>query len=135
MKQETIIGFAVGLLIGISATFGLSQLTRQEDAATQSMMQPMTSTSAHNDQATAQLKDLRGDAFDKAFIEEMIMHHQGAIDMAELIETNAKHDELKQLGHEIISAQSKEIVMMQGWLEDWGYEDASETHHMPQQMH
>lgn len=79
------------------------------------------STAEHNAEATANLKELRGDEFDKAFIAEMIMHHQGAIDMAKLIEANAKHDELKQLGGEIISAQSKEIDLMRAWQSDWGY--------------
>lgn len=126
MKKQILTGFVVGLLIGGGATFGLSELTTQDEAATRTTTQQATSTAAHNEQATGQLKDLRGDEFDKAFIDEMIAHHQGAIDMAGLIETNAKHDELKKLGKEIISAQSKEIEMMQGWLEDWGYEANSE---------
>lgn len=90
-------------------------------SGTNTNTQAVTSTADHNAKATAKLKDLKGDDFDKAFIEEMIMHHQGAIDMAKLIETNAKHDELKQLGKDIISAQSKEIDMMQTWQTDWGY--------------
>ncbi len=37
-----------------------------------------------------------GDDLDKAFLEAMIPHHQGAIDMAKYL-TGAKHDELKKL--------------------------------------
>src|SRR5581483_1460624 len=44
-----------------------------------------------------------GDVFDKAFIEEMIVHHQGAIDMAQQAKTNAKHQEIKNLADDIIS--------------------------------
>ncbi len=48
--------------------------------------------------------------------------------MAKLIETNAKHDELKDLGQAIISAQSQEIDMMQSWQGDWGYKSVPKSH-------
>lgn len=67
------------------------------------------------------LKGKTGDEFDKTFIEQMIPHHQGAIDMAKLVEQNAKHQELKDLAKDIISAQTKEINMMKDWQKNWGY--------------
>ncbi len=70
---------------------------------------------------TEALQDTSGDAFDQAFIEMMIEHHQGAIDMANLIPTRAQHDELRKLGEDIITAQTKEINEMRQWLMDWGY--------------
>lgn len=73
------------------------------------------------DAMSAALKGKSGDAFDRAFIEMMIDHHQGAIDMAKLIPAQAKHAELKQLGADIITAQTREIEMMRGWLKAWGY--------------
>ena len=77
------------------------------------------------EEMTEGLKGLKGDAFDKAFVEMMIVHHQGAVDMAKEIPANAKHAELKKLGEEIITAQTKEIEMMKGWLKTWGYEDGA----------
>jgi uncharacterized protein (DUF305 family) len=65
------------------------------------------------------LEDQQGVSFDQAFIEEMIMHHQGAIDMAELALTRAEHQEIKDLANEIITAQKSEINMMRGWTEAW----------------
>lgn len=67
------------------------------------------------------LDGLEGDDFDKAFLEMMIPHHQGAIDMAELVLLNAKHDELKEMARAIISAQQTEIDQMRQWMSDWGY--------------
>ena len=78
-----------------------------------------------------QLENLSGDDFDKAFIEMMIAHHQGAIDMAELSPDRAKHDEVKKLSEDIISAQQKEIADMKQWQEDWGYSSDD----MMQMMH
>lgn len=67
------------------------------------------------------LKNKTGDEFDKAFIELMTEHHQGAIDMANLIEARAKHQEIKDLGKAIIAAQTKEIQEMNEWAKNWGY--------------
>lgn len=63
----------------------------------------------------SQLQGKTGDDFDKNFIDMMIAHHQGAIQMAGLAKQNAKHDEVKKMAGDIISAQSKEIDMMKEW--------------------
>lgn len=67
------------------------------------------------------LKDKTGDAFDKAFMEQMIMHHQAAIDMAASGKANAQHQEVREVTAAIISAQTKEIKQMKQWQKDWGY--------------
>lgn len=70
---------------------------------------------------TAELDGKTGDDFDKAFIEQMIMHHQSAIDMAAPGKQNAEHQEVKDLANAIITAQAKEINQMKQWQIDWGY--------------
>ena len=72
---------------------------------------------------TAELEGKTGNDFDKAFIEQMIMHHQSAIDMAAPGEKNAQHQEVKDLTKTIVSAQTKEIQQMKQWQKDWGYEN------------
>lgn len=67
----------------------------------------------------AQLQGKTGDAFDQAFLSEMIVHHQGAVEMAQLALTNAKHQEIKDLAKAIIAAQNKEIADMKGWMKAW----------------
>lgn len=67
------------------------------------------------------LKGKTGDEFDKAFLEQMIVHHQGAINMAAPGATRAQHQEVKDLTKRIIDAQSKEIRQMKQWQSDWGY--------------
>ena len=51
---------------------------------------------------------MMGGAIDRYFIEQMIPHHEGAIDMAKLALTKAKRPEIKTLAGEIIEAQNKE---------------------------
>ncbi|MEQ1849288.1 MAG: DUF305 domain-containing protein [Candidatus Peribacteraceae bacterium] len=70
---------------------------------------------------SAMLEGKTGDAFDQAFIEGMIPHHQGAIDMARAALTDAKHQEIKDMARAIIRAQQTEIDQMNGWLKAWGY--------------
>lgn len=60
-----------------------------------------------------------GDDFDKTFMQEMIIHHQGAIEMAQAALQSAKHDEIKQMANDIIAAQTKEIDQMKGWQKQW----------------
>ncbi len=60
-----------------------------------------------------------GDDFDKAFLSEMIMHHEGAVDMAEAALQSAKHEEIKNMARAIIAAQTSEINQMKGWQQTW----------------
>ena len=57
--------------------------------------------------------------FDQRFLEAMISHHQGAIDMAKMAQQMAEHEELKTLADAIIVAQQAEIEQMQSWLKEW----------------
>lgn len=81
---------------------------------------------AHDDDMTmgdmvGMLEGKTGDDFDRAFIEGMIPHHQGAIDMAELALENAGHSEIRDMARAIISAQESEINQMHEWQRAWGF--------------
>jgi uncharacterized protein (DUF305 family) len=68
---------------------------------------------------TASMKGKTGDALDKVFLEEMIVHHQGAVDMAMELQKGTKRPELQKMAQDIITAQSIEITMMKQWLKEW----------------
>lgn len=59
--------------------------------------------------------------FDKAFIEEMIPHHQMAIMMVQMLYRGTQRDQMKELAQDIINAQSKEINDMRSWYRERGY--------------
>lgn len=99
-------------LMGMYAMHPMTTATTTADSSATSM--PMGDT-------TVGLQNKTGDAFDEAFINEMIAHHQGAIDMANLATSNAKHQEIKDLAGAIITAQTQEIGEMESWQSQWGY--------------
>ena len=111
-----LIGFFIGgLLVSVAAT------TFDRPVSENSMSESMQ-------MSTDSLKSKTGDEFDAAFIAEMIAHYEGAVEMAKLSAANAKHDEIKQLSTDIISAQEKEITQMKQWQSEWGYDGTSADH-------
>ena len=58
---------------------------------------------------TRQMVMENGKYSDKAFIDSMVPHHQGAIEMARVALKNAEHAEIKELSRNIISSQQAEI--------------------------
>lgn len=118
-----LIGFMIGgLLVAIAATTfdkPKNMETTNNDSMSSMSMSDMT----------ADLKTKKGDAYDQAFIVDMIAHHEGAVEMAKLSAARAQHAEIKQLSDAIISAQEKEIDQMKQWQKNWGYSSSMQMNH------
>lgn len=54
---------------------------------------------------------------DIAFVENMIPHHQEAIDMAKKVLDSGDDEQVKDWANQIIAAQETEIAEMQEWLD------------------
>lgn len=59
------------------------------------------------------------DQFDLRFINAMIPHHQGAIDMAQQVLEKSNRSEVKKLAQNIITSQQQEIAQMEQWQKEW----------------
>jgi len=59
------------------------------------------------------------DPFDRAFIDNMIPHHESAIAMAEVALQKSKNPEIKGIAGDIVSAQKREIEEMKRWRKEW----------------
>jgi uncharacterized protein (DUF305 family) len=62
------------------------------------------------------LSKAKGAAFDRMWLDMMIKHHEGAIDMARTELSKGSNPETKSLAQKIIDAQQAEITEMQGML-------------------
>jgi uncharacterized protein (DUF305 family) len=71
--------------------------------------------------------------FDLQFIDQMTVHHEGAIMSSQMMISDSKRPELRQLAEDIQQGQSEQIEQMQGWRDDW-YPDAAQTSGMPAGM-
>lgn len=71
--------------------------------------------------------------YDALFIDSMILHHRGAIDMANQALKEATRPEIKTLAENIIKAQEAEIKQMQAWRNSW-YPNLAETAGMGMDM-
>jgi uncharacterized protein (DUF305 family) len=103
-----IMGIIVGLVLGIAVP---------RPARVVEVNAPASVTIKNNENGS--LSGKMGDAFDRAFLDAMIMHHTDAVDMAEQALVVSKRTELIGLANAIITDQQKEIAQMKEWREVW----------------
>ena len=61
-----------------------------------------------------------GNATDAAFVNDMVPHHESAVEMAEIAKEEADHQEIRKLSDEIIAAQKREIETMNSVKDELG---------------
>ena len=103
----TVAALGTGLILGLAAC----SPTPTDTAGAQPTVTQSASTGADASEHNAA---------DTEFAQMMIVHHQGAIEMAELAVAKASTDEVRSLGERIAAAQGPEIDVMSGWLDSWG---------------
>ena len=88
------------------------------------IMESMTFPSLHVLLISFLMRDLtgfNGDRLDRAFLQDMIGHHMGAVMMSQqlLIRGVADHEQVEILARTIRDEQRTEILQMQRWLRVW----------------
>ncbi len=61
----------------------------------------------------------KADPFDKAFIDDMIPHHESAIAMAGVAREKSDDPEIRAIAEDIVTAQEREIAQMEEWRREW----------------
>lgn len=74
---------------------------------------------AVNDRMHAGMADIPADA-DLAFMQGMLAHHKGAVEMSEVALKYAKDAQARNLATRVIAAQKQEIAEMEAWLKARG---------------
>lgn len=74
--------------------------------------------------------------YEVRFMENMVDHHNMALEMAGICLTNATHSELRTMCDQVIGAQQEEIATLQSWLSTWygisGYQPKMSARDMKQ---
>jgi len=116
-NTKILISTVVGIILGAGGVMAFSQ--NIENAMPVASSDTATGYSMQQDPTMSALQGKKGESFDREFIIQMIAHHQGAIQMAELALQTSKRPEIKSLSTEIIAAQKLEIQQMQEWHQTW----------------
>jgi uncharacterized protein (DUF305 family) len=102
---------AIYALLMLITNSVLDSAKAEEQKLTQTPPSENTSPMDHNMGMNAEV--------DKTFIEMMIPHHRGAIEMAQMALNKAKNPEIKKLAESIVKDQNREIEQMQAWYKQW----------------
>jgi len=117
---------AVGVLGGGAATYAATSVT-----------DPDTNRPAGAGAVSAHMMDGRDtgmgmgsfdadDPFDAQFLDQMIVHHQGALMSTRAMTTDSTRPELRDLADDIITSQSTQLDQMRTWRQQW-YPDLAPT--------
>lgn len=120
MNQKPLLYGVIGLLLGIVLTMLSTGSTKAPTSeTTKTTTQGMMGMDSSMDDMMGSMMGKKENDFDQAFLSAMIVHHEGAVEMAEAALQSAKHDELKKMAQDIIEAQTKEIKQMKQWQIEW----------------
>lgn len=105
---------AIGLVLVVILAGAVAGACADDDTGNRGVV-PTSAAAGDSVTATpAVVSDL-----DLNFIDSMVPHHEGAIQMAELALERAEHQEIRELAQAIISAQQDEITRMTAWRNEW----------------
>ena len=131
MKQYTNVGllallFAVALALASCGGGGAD--SEEQGSSEQGSEESADVTGSTEDQGGMLSSQTMGSfdeerPFDLQFIDQMIVHHQGAIMSSEHMIADSERPELRQLADNIQQSQSEQIEQMRAWREQW-YPDA-----------
>ena len=114
------------LCLGALGYFILSENSPTPDRQGSANIEPVSANITPVDEETFKIwSSISGEQYDKNYIANMIAHHEGAIEMAKIAQSNAKHSELKDLASKIIASQKPEVDKMLNWQKEWGYPTTS----------
>lgn len=118
-NKYTIIAIATIIAVVITGiavyAFSRNNVNENQGSNSQSMKEGAMA------EETNKFATLKGEAYDEAFIADMLAHHEGALNMAKSAQAATERKEILELAQTIIQTQSQEIIKMQAYQADWGY--------------
>jgi uncharacterized protein (DUF305 family) len=120
---------SIRLVTGLTALIGFAAAAQQapivQPGAPGQATKPLTAEQA------VQIADTRFSADDVRFMQDMIVHHQQAVEMAALVKGRTNRQPLIDAARRIDASQDDEIAFMRKWLRDRGQEASVPANAMP----
>lgn len=130
MKNKIFITVIVVLAIAAAAVWYFVVFSvKPEPVQTSQNSSAGTASKKEAPQSDSKFANLKGDAFDEAYIADMLAHHEGAVNMSEQAMAVTAHDEIRTLASNIVQSQSAEIMQMRTWQKSWGYKETMSGGH------
>lgn len=115
----------VAVVVAVCTTAAWSQQTAQEPSPPPMIVQPGAPGTANKtlskEAAKASEAPKTPSRADVDFMQGMIMHHNQAVEMTELLKTRTKDPAIMELGKKIDVSQTDEMRWMKQWLTDRGF--------------
>lgn len=115
MMRKSLIGFGVAGVAAVALLAGCGSggdMAGMQHSSTTAAPSAAGQQDGHNEQ-------------DVKFAQDMIGHHQQALDMAAMVPSKSTNPKVTDLGKRIAAAQGPEIKKMTEWLTKWGAAPAS----------
>jgi len=112
MTRKTLVGTALAVLTTVGMLAGCGDNSAGHDMGST----PTSDTSGASGEAPAG----EHNAADVTFLQQMIPHHNQAVEMADLVDGRTTTSAVVDLADQIKKAQGPEIDQMTGWLTGWG---------------
>ncbi len=112
------VGIAALVLFGL-VTAGTFAIVQARDARITSLNPAATTTPGPPTTRGMMGRSNLSDPYDLRFLDEMIVHHEMAIGMVQMMISQSTHPELRDLGQRIVTGQQQQIDQMTVWRQQW----------------
>ena len=106
----------VGVIAAVIAWFLLGTFVHRPQPQPEPAAQAPAPASGHAGHGQGTMGTVPTGDPDKDFAQEMIVHHEMAVEMAKDVLAKGKDPEIKTLAEEVIVVQTKEIEFLRAWL-------------------
>jgi uncharacterized protein (DUF305 family) len=119
-EHPEILALAEEIVAAQETEIGQLKSIKQEQFGTSEVSMDMSTEQMEGIGITIDSQELANqDPFDKAFIDNMIPHHESAIEMAQVVLEESENPEIREIAGAIVEAQEREIEQMRSWRDEW----------------
>ncbi|MDP8971672.1 MAG: DUF305 domain-containing protein [Actinomycetota bacterium] len=119
-EHTEILVLAEDVVSAQEAEIGQLKAIKQEQFGTSEVSMDMSAEEMEGMGMTMDPQELATqEPFDKAFIDNMIPHHESAIEMAQVALEESENPEIREIAGAIVNAQEREIEQMRSWRDEW----------------